>query len=290
MKTEELLQAIGSFDESILAESEQYTARRPRHSIFRFAAAAALVSLLAVTAYAAGVEFLNLSAISHTVANEQIDWVDFAVGEDGVVGEELARDSTQGIRIRAQIPTNPDAPRALAQAYLPAVPDHWVLADTWYALSGEDFSQFGLAWEPFAEEDGITNISGNIAEDTVSFRQYSAYFYNNAIGGEDCLDTLLCIPERVNVTSEVTTLGGISVLRVNIPAFRLSEEEMEASSVMAAYMKEGETHLFWSDGNSIFHLVCPAWFQDSQIEELLTGIYPVDGIQDYLDELIGLEN
>ena len=290
MKTEELLQAIGSVEESILAESELFVTRKPKRTIWRLAAAAALVSLLAVTAYAAGFDFVSLLGISHGAASERIDFVDFSVEEDGVAGELFQSGTTQGIQIRAQIPTNPDAPRALAQAYLPRVPDHWVSCDSWYALSGGDFSQFGISWEPFAGGDGTTDVSygmeGYISEDCVSFRQYSAYFYNKAVGGENTLDTLLGIPERVKVTSEVTSLGGISVLRVDIPAFRLTEEEMQELSPAAAYMEEGEIHLFWSDGNSIFQLTCPGWFRDSQLEDLLTGLYPVEDMQAYLDELI----
>lgn len=295
MKTEELLQAIGCIDEGILAESELSVVRKPKRSVWRFAAAAALISLMAVTVSAVGLEFLGLHNISHNVTRDQLDWVDFAVDENGVVGNAVNQGSTQGIHIRAQIPTNPDAPRELAQAYVPAVPDHWVFAGAGYALSDGELSQFSLTWEPSAEGDGFTDSSygpdGYIAEDCVSFRQYSAYFYNNAVGGENCLDTLLSIPDRVQVTSEITTLGGISVLRVNIPAFRLTEEEMEAfASMPEAYMSQGETHLFWSDGNSIFALVCPAWFQDSLLEELLTGIYRVEDIQSYLDELIRLKD
>lgn len=294
MKNEELLHVIGNLDESMLAECEYTKPRRVTHSVWRFAAAAALVSLLAVTAYAAGFDFLNLGTISHDVNYQRIDWVDFEIDENGVAGQAVSESSTQGIYIRAQIPTNPDAPRALETAYLPTVPDHWVPANAWYALSGEDFSQFGVSWEPFAGEDGCIDSNlgtdGNIAEDCVSFRQFSAYFYNHAVGGEYCLDTLLCIPERVQVTSEVVTLGGISVLRVDIPAFRLTEDELLDSTTQAAYMAEGEIHLFWSDGSSILELICPGWFADSQLEELLTSLYPMDNIQDYLDDQIQRSN
>ena len=75
MKPEELLHAIGSIDESILAESEYAAPRKPKRTIWRYAAAAALVSLLAVTAYAAGLDFVSLLGISHGAANERIDFV-----------------------------------------------------------------------------------------------------------------------------------------------------------------------------------------------------------------------
>lgn len=273
MKSEDLLQAIGGLPEDILAESENKPVHRPKSILWRAAAAAAILSLLTITAAAVGYQFLNLDNAAPRVLAQDIPWTSYTIDQNGFLGEAEDSGTGTGVRIYAEIATNPEAPVQLENAYVPEVPSHWVLCGAGYALTGEKLSQFGLSWEPYSGEDGTT-------EDTVSFRQESAYFYNTNTDHPHCLETLMGIPEWVQVTAETTTLAGISVLQVTIPAF--SRTETEAGP---AYMSSGEIHLFWSDGNSIFRLRCPGWMDDAEIEEILASLHPVDNIQNYLDTL-----
>lgn len=284
MKQEELLRAIGALDESMLLESEGRFPR-PKRLLWRVMIAAALIGIMAVTAAAVGNLFLDLNHSPSSLEKQDITWVNYAINEDGTPGEELARDSQSGILIRLEIPTNPDAPILLGNAYVPTVPDHWVSCGTGFATTDRMLSQFTLIWEPSADEDGIVDsVIGPVCsvEDTVSYHQYSAYFYNKEVGGKHVLDVLSTIPDRVEVNSQIVTLGGISMLRVDIPAFSLTIEDQLQTNSISLYMASGETRLYWSDGNSIFDLVCPGWMEDSEIEAILNTLHPVEDIESYL--------
>lgn len=285
MKQEELLSAIGALDESLLMESEDRFPR-PKRLLWRAVTAAALIGIMAVTAAAVGNLFLDLNHSPSSLEKQDITWVSYKIKEDGTPGEELARDSQSGILVRLEIPTNPDAPILLGNTYVPTAPDHWVSCGAGFATTNQMLSQFTMVWEPSADEDGIVDsVIGPecSVEDTVSYRQYSAYFYNKEIGGKNVLDVLSTIPDRVEVTSRIVTLGGISMLRVDIPAFSLTIEDQLQVNSISLYMSSGETRLYWSDGNSIFNLVCPGWMEDSEIEAILNTLHPVEDIESYLN-------
>lgn len=285
MKQEELLRAIGALDESMLLESEGYFPR-PKRLLWRAVTAAALIGIMAVTAAAVGNLFLDLNHAPSSLEKQDITWVSYEINKDGTPGEELARDSQSGILVRLEIPTNPDAPILLKSAYVPTAPGHWVSCGAGFATTDRMLSQFTLVWEPSADEDGIVDsVIGPecSVEDTVSYHQYSAYFYNKEIGGKNVLDVLSTIPDQVEVTSRIVTLGGISMLRVDIPAFSLTIEDQLQTNSISLYMASGETRLYWSDGNSIFDLVCPGWMEDSEIEAFLNTLHSVEDIETYLN-------
>ena len=285
MKQADLLCAIGALDDTMLLESEGRLPR-PKQMLWRVMTAAALIGIMTITAVAAGILFLDLNNIPPTMETQVFQWVSYEITEDGVLGQEIGNGSGTGILICLEIPTNPEAPILLENAYVPTTPSHWVSCGASYATTDDMLSQFHMTWEPYAEEDGILeSVIGPecSVEDTVSYHQYSAFFYNQEIRGKQVLDVLHGIPDRVTVTSQIVTLGGISILRVDIPAFSLTIEEQIASNAHYLYMDSGETRLYWSDGNSIFELVCPGWMEDSEIEDLLGTLHPVEDIRSYLD-------
>lgn len=288
MKSEELLSAIGNLDEDMLAECEAPLPRRTGRILWRVAAVAAVFSLMTIAAAAVNNLFLDLGDAPALVEKSDIQWTTFNIDSNGVLGEESGTGAERGIRVFMEIPTNPNAPILLENAYVPTAPDHWVSCGVSHALTDGQLSQFSLSWEPHAGADGVmSSVIGPECsmEDIVQYRQVSAYFYNKHVGGEHSLDVLMTIPDRVEVTSRVVTLGGISMLRVDIPAFSLTTEEYLQATALSLYMSSGETRLYWSDGNSIFSLVCPGWMEDSEIEALLETLHPVEDIQSYLNEI-----
>lgn len=311
MMQEELLNAIGGLDETILAESEGTVTAKPKRILWRVAATAATVALLAIGVAAAAAQFRGATG-DPIIDTSDIHWKSYAIngsitasGEaTGTITDEITDEGiVPGIKISMPIDTNEDAPIILKTPYMLQVPDHWVLSGhgnvkTTTAEGEEGISQFSVSWEPYAGADGvISSVYGNpeeygdyaAVEDTVSFRQRSASYYNNQVGGKYYLDTFTSIPSRVDVTAELATIGEIPVLKVAIPAFDLTEAEYFSMSFQSAYMAAGEVHLYWSDGDSIMSLTYPAWMTDDEIAEILSTIYVVEDLESMLAELSNTE-
>lgn len=291
MMQEVLLQAIGGLDEAMLAESEESITVKPKRILWRTVVIAATLAMLTIGVAAVGIEFLYPMGTPKINATN-IHWKTFRLDENNVATEEVINeDMVTGVRISMNFPTNEDVPLVLETPYMIHPPEHWVSCGY---TSGkvtlgdgtQGISQFSVSWEPYADADGV--ISGSVGEsidDYVIFRQYSAYYYNSEVGGKNYLDSLLGIPSRVTLSSELTTIADIPVLKVTIPAFDLTEAESLSLSIKTAYMDAGEVRLYWSDGDSIMSLIYPAWMTDEEIAEILGTIYVVEDLEAMLEDI-----
>lgn len=283
MIQEKLLCAIGHLDEDILAESEQAITIRPRNAVWKIVILAAVISLSVFTSAAAAIRFLDLVNSKPVASEEEIAYFIYSVDENGVLQHVVESGSTFGIQITADLNTNSAAPVQLETVYMLTGPRGWESCGPCPIYSSGQLSQFHIRWEiPSADRGSLLyrdTDDRRLVEDFIMFSQTSAAFYNATSPVLREIDTLLGVPERAGVTSEVVTLGGISVLKVHIPVFTLTPEEMEVT--WDAYMEAGEYRLYWTDGNSILTLRYPGWMTDEEASALLETIYVIDDFDSF---------
>lgn len=285
MNNHDLFNAMSGIDDGYLLESEEVTTRKPM-PLRKLILIAAVVGLLTVTAAGTGLAgFRDLFTAEPELSLTQIQWQFFAMDETELLGKPQESGTADALVIQANLPLDSDAPIELSPVYTLNPPEGWVYQGFGCAKTDGMFSQYTISWEPPGGDGVMSTVyspSGSYREDYISFAQYSAWLFQQK--EDKHLDSLVCIPERVNVTGEIVSLAGIPVLRVNIPAFTLTKEEHLAfsDSIMDTYMTSGETRLYWTDGKSICSFTCPGWMTDEEIEAILSTITMEESAEAFL--------
>ena len=286
MKQDDLFYAIGQLDEDILAESEAAMTVRPKRVLWKAVVVAAAMAMMVMSVTAVANWFVGLNNANPEVTSVEFEVEFYRIDENGVgTGEILSSEKAYRRDITMEIDVNPDVPNVLETAYMLQVPEHWGMENKGGGFTDGQVDQFFVVWDPNGDSDGvITSYSGpegDWVEDLVIFRQRSAHSYS--LWDDHRVGFLIGIPDRVEVTSEIVVLGGVSVLKVHIPAFDMTLEESKLITFREHFMQGGEFRLYWSDGDSILSLNYPAWMTDEEIGELLSTIFVVEDIEEYLN-------
>lgn len=250
MKREELLNAIGGIDESLLMESEN-AARCSGRMVRRVALAAAVIGALALTAAAATGLFSRPIGGSEIITDETV-WP-FSMDSDG----NIIMEGVEGLKVTMEVAVNEDAPEVLEEFYVLEMSEEWSLAGG--GGCGDGFFRYsnGYEWEKGA-------LPGR-----VRLNQDVTYWYKENVYGENCVDTLAKLTAADGVMAEATEFAGISVLKVTIPAL---PRYKDWPSINAYYCVDGETRLYWTDGDYMLMFAYPAWMSDKEAEQLMRSL------------------
>lgn len=250
MNKDQLFDAIGGIDEGFLAEA-QMKAKRSTGTLRRVLLAAAIIGALAVTAMAASGLFSRPVEDGDIVTGETV--FPFYMDEKG----NIITEGAAGLKVRMDVTVNADAPEYLEEFYVLDMSEEWKIAGGGSAGDGYVWHSNGFEW---AKGD----LPGKVRlwQDAVSYYTVGTY-------GENVVDTLPKLDERDGVTSEITEFAGISVLKVTIPKLTRFVGD---PNINAYYCVEGETRLYWTDGDYILMFAWPAWMPDSEAEQLMRSI------------------
>lgn len=238
MKREELLEAIGCVEESLLVETEQ-SVQRPRRSLWRLALVPAVAAMLAISVAAATGLFSQPINDSEIVAGEAESPV------AAVDGSAITDGNIVGYRVCMKVEMDEDPPRIIERTYCLTPPEGWWACDS---VNGWGVDVMTV-W--FRESyDQILLYQRTLEAAEVNF-------------GENGVDRLWSMPGDVVLCPQVVTMAGLEMLRLDIPAEGMNQ----------LVNGNGETRLYWSDGEYIMQLCCPSWMSDGEIEELLATLY-----------------
>ena len=245
MKNHQLLDAIGGIDESILAEAEAKPAATKRLAP-RLILIAAVVCLLAVTAYAATDLLSKPIHSSEIVTGETV--FPFTMDKEG----NIVMEGVSGLKVTMDVEINPDAPDWIRELYVLDPGEGWV-----HKGGGSSGSRYEIAtkfttWEK-PGQPGELRLDQSVVD-----------FYRNHTYGEKCVDTLPKLSEADGVTVKTVIVGNIEALKVTIPAL--------PNYTGTDYCHGGETRLYWTDGDYMLHLDYPYWVTDAQAESMLESI------------------
>lgn len=258
MKREDLLEAIGNVDESLLAESEELTMGRKTPALWRLAVAAAVLALTTVTAFAAA-RLLSRPVEGGAIVTEgTVSPVSFVRGD-------IYPEPQVGLKVVMEVEVDEDAPRTLEEIF------HLKLEGAWT----EHFRSSGGNGFEYNEHTAVWKMAEKTGE--VRLKQTAVSGYVNGVNGKNVVDCLLELPLDTAVTAEVVTLAQRQLLKVTIPAVEL--EGYADQSV--AYYRDGETRLYWSDGRYLFRLDYPVWVSEAEAEEMLQSLYSQPFTPDY---------
>lgn len=247
MKKEQLMDAIGGVDESLLLETEQVT-RRGSVSLGRLALVAAVVAALAITVAASTGVFSRPINAGEVVTDGTI--APFDMDADG----NITMGGVTGQKVTMEAEIDPDAPAFLEDMYYLELPEQWKYAGGGSAGDGYHFYSMERKWT-VAGKPGWLRLHQSTTD------TYSAGFY-----GENCVDTLPDLTAEDKVVSEVIQIAGLEMLKVTIPALPWYTEG-------STYCAEGETRLYWTDGRYILQMDYPYWMKDGEAEALLKTLH-----------------
>jgi len=249
MNHEQLLEAIGGINENILAEAQT---KHNRHGgvLKRVLLAAAIVGALTVTAVAASGLFSRPVEGGSIVTDETI----FPFTMEG---KEIVMEGEKGLKVTMDVTVNEDAPQYIEDFYVLDMSEEWGVAGGGGSSDGYFFYTNGFEWKK-------GDLPGKVRlwQETVEFYTYGVY-------GEKCVGTLPKLNAGDGVTSQVAEFAGMSVLKVTIPALPRYADD---PSIDAYYCVDGETRLYWTDGDYILMFAYPSWMSDSEAEALVKSI------------------
>lgn len=242
MKREQLLEAIGGVEEALLMEAEQGT-QQPSRRGWRLALIPAVAAMLAISVAAAAGLFGRPITDSRLITEATLAPV------KQVAGEKIFSGGVAGYKVRMEVEVDQDAPDQIAgEFYGLELPEAWQLLGRGYGTNMKDRVQ--TVWE-------------NGPYEQIYLEQYTTWHYENSNQGEHCVDMLWSMPDSVEVTSEIVSMAGLELLRVDIPG-----EGMDR-----LINAGGETRLYWSDGRYMLELHYPSRITDGEIETLLNTLY-----------------
>lgn len=250
MKQEQLLDAIGGIDESFLMEAEKGVYRGGK-AIRRVFLAAAIIGALALTAAAVSGLFGRPIEDSQIVTGETV--APFTMDAEGNILQEGAA----GLKVSMEVTVNQDAPNTLEEFYVLELPEEWRIAGGGGAGDGYRYYTHGYEWKK-------GNLPGRIR-----LEQEVTSYYTDDIYGENCVGTLPKLTAEDGVTGEITEFAGIPVLKVTIPALPRYADD---PSIDAYYCVDGETRLYWTDGNYMLMFAYPQWMSDGQAARLMLSL------------------
>lgn len=244
MKNEQLLDAIGGVDETVLLQSEQAGVGR-RFSLGRVALIAATVAALALSATAASGLFSRPITDIDVISGETV--APFSMDANG----NILPGGVQGLKITMDVDIDEDAPTYLEEYYLIDLPEPWQS----YGMGTPDGRYWLRSWDHIWWQEGR---SGQVELTQSLVVNYLAH---------NQVDSLLRLSEKDGVTARKCHIAGLEVLKVTIPKLDWYDE-----GDGHLYCAEGETRLYWSDGRYILRLIYPVWVSDAQAEEILSTL------------------
>ena len=250
MNKEQLLEAFGGIDESFLVEAQEM---KPRNTgvLRRVMLAAAMVATLTITVLATAGLFSQPVENGDIVTGETV--FPFYMDDKG----NIITGGATGLKVTMDVTVNADAPEYLEEFYVLDMSEEWVIAGGGGAGDGYVWYSNGFEWSK-------GDLPGKVRlwQDTVSY-------YTEGTYGDNVVGTLPKLDERDGVTSEITEFAGISVLKVTIPELTRFAND---PNINAYYCVEGETRLYWTDGDYMLMFAWPSWMADSEAEVLIRSI------------------
>lgn len=250
MKQEQLLEAIGGIDEGFLMESEKAPSSKIR-LIRRSLLVAAAIGTLVLTVAAATGLFSRPIENSDIISGETV--APFTMDAEGNIDPSGAA----GLKVTMQVQINENAPAYLEEFYVLEMSDQWCIAGGSCSGDGYHYYTQGYEWKK-------GTLPGRIR-----LEQSVTAYYTQGIYGENCVGTLPKLTAEDGVTAQITEIAGISVLKVTIPALPRYAND---PSIDSHYCVDGETRLYWTDGNYMLMFAYPAWMADSEAEQLILSL------------------
>lgn len=239
MKREMLLEAIGGVNESLLADTEQRVYGVRRNLRWMVLVPAAVIALAVSVAAATGLISVPILG-SKIIEEETVSPIVFVDGSGIVEG------GVMGYNVYMEIEAKENTPETVETVYTLNIP---VRQDQVTYSYYQDLTEYQSGW--FLS--------------TYKLIQLNQYTFDMAERnfGKNYVDRLWSMPKNVEVTSEVVNLAGIEMLRVTIPV-----EGMDR-----LINADGETRLYWSDGEYIMRLEYPSELTDEEIIAMLRTLH-----------------
>lgn len=241
MKQEMLLEAIGGVNESLLAETEQRMHGVRRNLRWMALVPAAVIALAISVAAATGL--ISVPIIDSKITEEEtVSPIVFVDGSGIVEG------GVMGYNVYMEVDAKENAPETVESVYTLNIP---VRQDQVTYSYYQDSTEYQSGW--FLS--------------TYKLIQLNQYTFGMAERnfGENYVDRLWSMPKNAQVKSEIVNLAGIEMLRVTIPA-----EGMDR-----LINADGETRLYWSDGEYIMRLEYPSELTDEEIVAMLSTLHVI---------------
>lgn len=254
MKKEQLLEAIGQIDEDMLLRSEQ-TPRKGTMTLRRLVLVAAVVGLLAITAAAGTGLFSRPIGETDIILGETI--APFYMDAQG----NIIPSGVEGIKITMEMDLDEDAPTYLEEIYHLELSDAW----QWDGGSGGSGLYTHFAWSTHWSQEGKPG--------EVRLHQ-SIVDVTQKIQTVDLLEKLTV--DMTLLSAEKTKVAGLQVLKVVIPE--------QPNYKGTKYCPEGETRLYWCDGQYLLQFDYPSWMSDREAEELLKTLKTEEFIVAYPED------
>lgn len=241
MKREMLLEAIGGVNESLLAETEQRV-HGVRQNLRWMALVPAAVIALAISV-AAATGLISVPILDSKITEEEtVSPIVFVDGSGIVEG------GVMGYNVYMEIEAKDNAPETVETVYTMNLPKQWDYEFSFGEFIGsEDWFQSGWFLSTYKE---------------IQLNQYTFDMAERNFG-ENYVDRLWSMPKNAQVKSEIVTMAGMEMLRVTIPA-----EGMDR-----LINADGETRLYWSDGEYIMRLEYPSELTDEEIIAMLSTLH-----------------
>ena len=257
MKRSDILDSIHYVDDALIAESEKYSHSRKMPALWKAAAAAAIVALMSVTAFAA-VKLLSRPVESGAVVTEgTISPVTF-------VGGDIYPEPQVGLKVVMETEVDADAPTHLEEMYYLTMPEDWTGSMRSCMKSSYLYYEMEYVWKK----------AGKAGE--VRFAQELVGGY---ISSDHVVDYLHELPLQTEVTTKILQLADMELLQIYIPPVGL-DGYVDRNTV---YYEDGEYRLYWTDGRYMFRLEYPSWLTAEEVETILRGVKCEVFVPDYPD-------
>lgn len=257
MNRNDILEAIGYVDDSLLLESEKHIHRRSLPMVWKAVAATAAVLLMSVTAFAAA-KLLSRPVKS---GGTQIGTVaPFSMDESG----NLIMESVTGWKVKMEVSFDADAPQTLETVYRILPSTRWKFQ--YDRVRNDDLLE---------DHENLTVWTHSERPGELRLYQYTAGYYG--LEGEQVVDCLHGLPLETKLNTQIVTMAQRQLLKLTIPTVKI--DNMLDQNRM--YCEDGEVRLYWSDGQYLFQLDYPAWVPDAEIEEMLAGMFATKHIEIY---------
>ena len=257
MKREDLLEAIGNVDDSILMEIETASVHYRRTYFWKVAAAAAALLLMSVSAFAAS-RLLSKPVSGGGVLTGTV--APFYMDQEG----NIVMDPVEGLQVVMDVSFDEDAPKALEEVYRILPSARWEYQYT--SVRDDDLVE---------DNESLTVWLHSERPGQLRLSQYVSGYYG--LEGENVVDQLHGLPKDTKVDTQIVSVAGYQVLKVTIPAVKI-EGMLEQNNM---YCEDGEVRLYWTDGKYLFRLDFPAWMPNLEVEELFGTLFAVKHEEKY---------
>lgn len=265
MKREDIMEAIGAVDESLIAEIEELKQERRSPVIWKICAAAAIVAAMAVTALAA-VKLLSRPVEGGGVTVGTV--APFSVDNNG----NIVMEPVTGWKVTMDVEFDEDAPQTLKEVY------HLLPSTLW------EFQAVTVRNDDLLEDDeNLTVWTHMNRPGQLRLTQKVAGYYG--LEGENVVDCLHDLPLDTKLKTEIVTIANRQVLKLTIPAVKI--EGMLDQNAM--YCQEGEVRLYWTDGKYLLQLDYPVWVPEKEVEAILGSMFATNHVEVYPDHWGKLE-